>query len=308
MRFSCLLIINNSAEAGIFLRHYHLLPDWNPGFASASPMYTPLRHLAKKFASFEQWPGLEGFQRLLDEWPEPIQTLAGKPIKIVAQDGKPGSFEEHYAPRIYKTGELQTRTENWHDFFQYLTWFMFPKTKALINSIHLPYAQQRIETTQELGRRSAIENMLSLFDEGGAVIVSSDATLLQLIRAFKWKELFWQRRNELQEKLVCITFGHAMYEKGLAPYIGMTANCILIETDQSFFQQANTQQLQWLDNKLVELFRAGDVLTKPKDLQPFPILGMPGWDDNNNNEAYYDNRNYFRPGRNNKQQPACSEV
>ncbi len=236
-------------------------------------MYKPLLHLAKEFVSFEQWPGLEAYQGLLDEWPEPIQTLAGKPIRIVVQEGKPGSFEEHYAPRIYMTGELQTRAENWHDFFQYLTWFMFPKTKALINSIHLPYAQQRIESGVESGRRSPIENMLSLFDEGGAVIVSSDASLLQLIRDFKWKELFWKRRDELQNHLACITFGHAMYEKGLAPYTGMTANSILIKTDQSFFQQENMQQLQWLDNKLVDILRGGDVLKQPKDLQPFPILG-----------------------------------
>ena len=248
-------------------------------------MYAPLRHLAKHFAKSSQWPGLQDYQALLDAWPEPIRTRAGKPLRIVAQDGKPDSFEEHYAPRIYKTGELQTRCENWHDFFQLLTWFMFPETKAVINSLHLPYAQQRIETTHELGRRTPIENMLSLFDEGGVVIVSSDASLLQLVREFRWKELFWQRRDELEQKLACITFGHAMYEKGLAPYLGMTANAILIEADKTFFEQQLTAQLEWLDKQLAAIFRAGNVLTKPKDLHPFPILGMPGWDEANCAEA-----------------------
>jgi len=73
---------------------------------------------------------------------------------------------------------------------------MFPKTKAVINAIHIPAAQLRIENNVDLGRRSPIENMLSLFDEGGAVILCSDETLLQLIRDFKWKEFFWHRRNE----------------------------------------------------------------------------------------------------------------
>ena len=288
---------SNSAEAGLFLRHYHQLPGWEPEFASSSPMYAPLRHLAKHFAKFSQWPGLQDYQALLDARSEPVLTHAGMPLRIVGQDGKPGSFEEHYAPRIYNTGELQTRCENWHDFFQFLTWLMFPETKAVINSLHLPSARQRIETTQALGRRTPIENMLSLFDEGGVVIVSSDESLLQLIREFRWKELFWQRRGELERKLTCVTFGHAMYEKGLAPYLGMTANAVLIETDAGFFEQQSTAQLKGLDKQLAAIFRVGDVLTKPKDLQPFPILGMPGWDQANSTEAYYDNTHYFRLGR-----------
>ena len=178
---------------------------------------------------------------------------------------------------------------------------MFPKTKAVINSMHLPYAQQRIEITGELGSRSAVENMLSLFDEGGAVIVSSDASLLQLIREFKWKALFWQRRDELSQRLACFIFGHAMYEKGLAPYLGMTANAVLIEAEQSYFQKTNIEQLEWLDERLASIFGSGAVLTKPKDLQPFPVLGMPGWDANNDQEIYYDNSHYFRPGRKGKQ-------
>lgn len=270
-------------------------------------MYAPLRHLSEHFSAFEQWPGLDEYQSFLQSWPDAINTLTGKPLKIVAQDGSPGSFEEHYAPRIFKTGELQTRTENWHDFFQYLTWFMFPQTKAVINSIHLPYAQQRIEVTQQHGSRSPVENMLSLFDEGGAVIICSDRSLLQLVREFKWKELFWQRRDELDAKLACITFGHAMYEKGLAPYLGMTANTILIATDESFFLKGNVHQLQWLDEKLAAVFKAGDVLCKAKDLQPFPILGMPGWDANNSDENYYDNESYFRPGRKGKHQAVLVE-
>jgi len=144
-------------------------------------MYAPLRHLAAHFQSFDTWPTLADYQALLDVWPAPVQTLAGKALRIVAQDERPGRFEEHYAPRIYHSGELQTRCENWHDFLQFLSWLMFPATKAVINAAHLPHAKQRLEVTGELGRRSSLENMLSLFDEGGAVIVSSDETLLQLI-------------------------------------------------------------------------------------------------------------------------------
>lgn len=149
----------------------------------------------------------------------------------------------------------------------------------------------------DTGRRSQIENMLSLFDEGGTVIVSSDESLLQLIRDFQWKQLFWNRRDELAEKLQCITYGHAMYEKGLMPYVGMTANSILLVVDNGFFKQTLERRLDYIDSRLAEIFSDGTKYSKPKDLSPFPVLGLPGWDPDNKSEAYYDNTEYFRNGR-----------
>lgn len=272
-------------------------PQWTPDFFMQSPIYTPLLSWAEKFSQFERWPGLDDYQNLLEKNSQPILTKNGLPLKIVRQEGKPGHFTEHYAPRIFLSGEIQTRTENWHDFFQFLTWFMFPKTKAEINAIHIPAAQERIETKNDPGRRSPIENMLSLFDEGGAVILSSDETLLTLIREFKWKDLFWQRRQQLETDLKLVTFGHALYEKGLAPYVGMTANCILFHVPGDILQLPVLMQLDWIDTRLSELFNQGKLYQKPKDLSPFPLLGLPGWDINNEVESYYDNENYFRSGR-----------
>ena len=282
----------------MFSQKIDLNQKWDADFASFSPIFNPLLSWADDFSHFKKnWPELKDYQNILDSLAVPLRTLSGKRVKIVQQDGKPGHFNEHYAPRIYYTGEIQTRTENWHDFFQFLTWSMFPKAKAVINSIHVPAAQARIEKDTDLGRRSPVENMLSLFDEGGALILCSDDSLLQLIRDFNWKELFWHRRDELNSKLRLVTFGHALYEKGLSPYVGMTANCILFHVDDTLIKQTNQQQLDWIDSQLAGLFSDGTTYTKPKDLRPFPLLGLPGWDSNNASEEYYDNQHYFRPGR-----------
>ena len=282
----------------MFSKNIDSTQKWDATFTSFSPIFMPLQSWAEQFSVFKDgWPVLSDYQTVLDASLEPIKTLSGKTLKIVPQDGKPGHFHEHYAPRVYLSGEIQTRTENWHDFFQFLTWFMFPKTKAVINSIHVPSAQARIENNVDLGRRSPIENMLSLFDEGGAVILCSDESLLQLIRDFKWKELFWQRRDELSEKLKLVTFGHALYEKGLSPYIGMTANCILLPVEENLIQQTNKEQLDYIDTELAQLFAAGEPYKKPKDLSPFPLLGLPGWHQDNEDQSFYNNERYFRPGR-----------
>ena len=273
------------------------LVPWHGDFADASPLFDPIRPLVARYRDYAEWPGLADLQAGLDALPEPIRMYSGKALKIVPQDDKPHSFEQHYAPRIYLSGEIQTRTENWHDFFQYLTWFIFPKSKAVINAIHIPRARARIEAGGDIGRRSPMENMLSLFDEGGAVLVSSDESLLQLVRDFRWKELFWGRRDELAQSFDCVTFGHAMYEKALAPYLGMTANTILLHTAADYFTWPLAERLAWIDAELAALFTAGERYTQPRDLNPFPILGMPGWDAANAAEGYYDNTHYFRTGR-----------
>ena len=277
--------------------------QWDPLFSTRSPMFRTLDGFRSWYRTFvSEWPTLDDYQSLLAQQESPVMTRNGLPLRIVPQADKPGRFEQHYAPRIYLSGEIQTRTENWHDFFQLLTWIMFPRTKAMINETHIPLAQARIESGVELGRRSALENMLSLFDEGGALIISSDKKLLQMVRDFQWKPLFWQQRETLQEKLTCMVFGHAMYEKGLAPYIGMTANTILLHCGDDFFQLSNSQQLAWVDDALLAALSDRKQLSVPKDLSPFPVLGMPGWDADNGNESYYDNRHYFRPGRGGKMQ------
>lgn len=275
------------------------LPKWTADFTNISEMFEPLIPWAEQFRQFnEDWPALDDYQKLLDDLPNPILTHSGKILKIVKQDdGKPGHFREHYAPRIYLSGEIQTRSENWHDYFQFLSWLMFPETKAVINSIHLPATQSRLEQGQNSGARSKIENMLSLFDEGGAVILSNDESLLQLIRDFKWKELFWFRRAELKSKLKLVTFGHGLYEKGLKPYIGMTANCILLKDTENILGLPTSEQLIWFDKTLAHLIKEGKAYTKPRDLNPFPVLGLPGWHKNNEIESFYDNQQYFRPGR-----------
>jgi len=281
-------------------------PDWVPDFAQRSLLFEPLRAWAPAFVHYTRdWPGLEDYQRLLDAQPVPILTQCGHALKIVPQDRRPQRFEEHYAPRVYMTGELQTRSGNWHDFFQFLSWLMFPKTKAVINALHVPLAEARIAAASDSGRRSPLENMLSLFDEGGAVVIASDASLLQLIREFRWKELFWARREELARNLRCITLGHAVYEKALHPYIGMTANAILLDVDQALLELPMTALLPALDEHLAALFTAGTAYAQPKHLQPLPILGMPGWDQANACATYYDNVRYFRPGRG---QMACERV
>lgn len=271
---------------------------WNPGFLTSHPLFWPLLPFAHHFVeSHVEWPTLVDYQQYLESGVGQIVSGNNKLLRFVPQGGKPQRFAEGYEPRIYLQGEIQTRLHNWHDFFQVMVWRMFPKTKIVINELHYRAIKQRLDSNPNNHQRCPMENALTQFDECGAVIVSSDPELLELINRFEWKTLFWQHRNAVLAKLKCIVFGHAVYEKGLNPYVGITAHSVLLHLPAPLLEQSTTTLIAAIDEKLVEIFGNKQAITSPADFAPFPLLGMPGWDSENKHESYYDNTRYFRPGR-----------
>ncbi len=270
---------------------------WNPEFLTTHPLFWPLRPFAQAFVqSHSQWPGLNDYQQYLEAGVGEIVSGNKKPLHFVPQGGKPQSFEEGYEPRIYLQGEIQTRLHNWHDFFQVMVWRLFPKTKTVINEQHYHAIKQRLGNEPHNDQRSPLENALTQFDECGAVIVSSEPALLELIKTFQWKSLFWQHRDAVRQHLKCIVFGHAVYEKALHPYVGMTTHSVLLPVPAHLLSQSTATLMAAVDDLLLELFTA-NTIAAPADFAPFPLLGMPGWDPENEQEVYYDNTRYFRSGR-----------
>ena len=193
---------------------------WDPSFFLSSPLFDPLRPVLKVFKDLGEWPTLDDYRRAFRQ--------TGLAVVPVPQADRAERFEDHYEPRIYLKGELQTRLENWHDFFNALVWMRFPKTKSVLNELHYFSALQRGEKTN----RSQLENAITLFDECGAIVISERKDLLDMIRQHEWKKLFIDNRSRFDVDVKCIVFGHAMYEKALNPYIGMTTNTLLIESGE----------------------------------------------------------------------------
>jgi len=270
---------------------------WNPHVLASSPLFEPLHTFHTVLHKFQRWPEIDDYQQLLQATNTTILSGGGQPITFVPQGEKPRFFEEHYEPRIYLTGEVQTRTKNWHDFFQVLVWCIFPETKKILNKRHYLQVLQRQQASPSQTNRSPLENTMTLFDECGAIILSSDDHLLNMIRDHQWKTLFWENRNRLHQELHCLIFGHAIYEKAISPYIGMTAQALLVSVPQAQSLLPSTQRLAAADQLIAKQLDVGGNITHTKQLNPFPVLGMPGWKNENNNENFYENRSYFRPKR-----------
>jgi hypothetical protein len=235
-----------------------------------SPLFTAL------------WPGLEKFQHHKDlpTIAELNQQLGLENITLVPQSPKSADFSAGYEPRIYLKGEVQTREKSWHDFFNALVWQHFPQSKKIINQLQYQLQKQRFPDK----RRLPAENMLTLFDENGAIVISQNPELVELIKQHRWHELFWQRREEVKQQLQVFIFGHGLYEKALQPYIGITAQALLFVH----------KKLNSIDDLVAQFIAVKGVSAESAMLNPLPILGIPGWWPENENEIFYANKSYFR--------------
>jgi hypothetical protein len=271
------------------------VPEWNRDALLQSPLFVPLRPILADFVTGD-FPTLHDCNELLAACNRPITAQNGMAMRFVTQEVGKLSFEAQYEPRCYLKGEVQMRANNWHDLFNALVWLTFPKTKAIINARHYQVLMSGTELPANAGR-GAVRDVNTLLDESGVIVVYADIELGALVRDFRWKELFWQRREQMRAEMGFYLFGHGLYQKALQPYIGMTGQGLLLAVEQVFFSWPLVQQLTHLDSLLADYLAAPEHCRSTRDLSPVPLLGVPGWATENDCEAYYDNTAYFRPGR-----------
>lgn len=268
--------------------HSTIAPSaWNPEFCARSPMFEPLAEWAGRLRS-PHWPTLDELQSLVSEEPA-LRVHNWTPLAVVRQEksGAPG-----YEARAYLHGEVQVRTADWHDLLNVLAWRAFPRAKAALNRAHyaaLPEAAG--------GRRGARRDALTLLDESGVIVLSSDAALLDALRAFRWHELFWVQRERVRAAMRFVVLGHALYEKALFPYIGLTGHALLFGVDESLLAQPLAEQVAVADELAAARVADTAAPMHAAALAPLPVLGVPDWWPDNQQETFYANTRYFRTGR-----------
>lgn len=268
--------------------------EWNPAALLHSPLFTPLHPVLARLAS-AQFPSMRDFNTLLAACQPPLGVQLGHNLRFVPQESGRLGFEAQYEPRCYLSGEVQTRPDNWHDMFNALVWLTFPKAKAAVNTRHYQALTNKPDPGDS--QRGRVRDMATLLDESGVIVVSANAELAELLRTFQWKELFWQRREQVRTEMGFYIFGHGLYEKALQPYVGMTGQGLVLQVPADFFSSDRAVQLNYLDERVAEYVDDASHCRSSRELHPVPLLGVPGWDSGNVNAAYYDNTSYFRAGR-----------
>lgn len=268
--------------------------NWNAATLLQSPLFSPLQPVLARLET-QSFPNLHDFNSLMEGNQTSISVQPGHRLRFVPQESGRLGFESQYEPRCYLTGEVQTRQENWHDLFNALVWLTFPRAKAAINARHYQALQHAAVETGSM--RGKVRDMATLLDESGVIVVSANAGLIDLLCNFQWKELFWKNREKVSREMGFYIFGHGLYEKSLQPYVGMTGQGLVLQVENEFFSRSLPEQTKFLDESLADYLNNPLHCLSTRELNPVPLLGIPGWASENNHETYYDNTAYFRSGR-----------
>jgi len=203
-----------------------------------------------------------------------LRTASGQAVRFVP----PAPADPYYEIKVFETGCVQTRPDSLHDLFNALAWLAFPRTKARINAMHAA------QIPREGGKRGRLRDLLTILDEGGAV-VCAPPPLAALVRDFRWKELFWERREETLRSMKVHVLGHATLEQALEARQGITCKVIFAAGGADPDSHAEA----WL--------RALPPHATPRDMPPLPIFGYPGWLAASASADFYDDERHFRPRR-----------
>ena len=236
----------------------------------------------------DRWPTHEELTALADG----VVSSRGKALRFVAPREHTDRERRYYELHIADTGEVETRPENWHDLFNALAWITYPQAKSRINAQHAAILEEGGD--EEARNRGPGRDALTLFDEGGVIVASRSPSLLRHIVDFEWKELFWNRRAELDASMRFFAFGHALYEQALEPYIGMVAKTVFVPVDELFFMLPVEAQVAQADALVGAHFSNRAKFHSPKSMAPMPVLGVPGWHFAQQDEAFYDDPKHFR--------------
>jgi len=226
--------------------------------------------------------------------------------------------QAHWSGKAYEAwidqhGQVPTRLSGkgqWHDLFNALIWLRCPLSKAQLNRAHVKASRIDAEgSATQSGRRGPMRDKATLIDEQALIWLDHDPVLREALQRRDWSKLFLEERDRwsaLQHTRGLFVFGHALYEKFLAPYKALTAHVLILSpttASSAVKAQGKTARLDAQTGCDLSMHELDAVLAQRLSdwtdaqtlrLYPLPVLGVPGWHQDNACPAFYDDRHVFR--------------
>jgi len=270
---------------------------WERDALARSPWFAAVRCVLERLPA-ERFPGPDDLTSLARE--RGVVSGGGAPLAFLVPDAGPAMGARHYEERIFRAGEVATRPGSRHDLFNALAWLAFPRTKAALNRLH----HEELARRGDGPVRGTARDVATLFDEGGLVVACAAPALAGLLRGFRWKALFWERRAEVARSMRFLVCGHAILEHARSPHKGVTAKALVLEAPAELLD--DPALVASMDERAAGHFACAEALASTQTLQPLPVLGIPGWTPANDDPAFYDDESVFRPGRRGERKGARS--
>lgn len=263
-------------------------PPDSPADLARRTLYEPIAALLARCSGAEL-PNANALNALLHEAAPAARTAAGRSLRF---DPSPAATEG-YEVCIHDCGRIPTRPDDWHDFFNALSWCAWPRSKAALNAAHV--AEIAARRAAGLPGRGPRRDALTQFDECGMVVVSSDPSILQGLAGHAWQEVFVRRRASLPASTAFMLLGHASWDQLRKPFVGLCAKTLHRLVEPAWFSLATAARQRDTDSWLASHIEAGEVLSSPRTLYPLPLLGIPGVTPDSECDDYYRDERQFRP-------------
>lgn len=184
--------------------------------------------------------------------------------------------------RCVSTGSIPTRDLP-HDWYNGQVWLKFPQAKWQINARHIEDAENPL--IQSANGRSRLRDALTLFDESGALLLTTDSTLPCALIHHDWPALFVVQRANWQDRARVLIFGHGLLDAMHQPHQGLCAKAIPVLVPTLNLTPGDLQNI---------LVRAVAQIVDARNLSPLPVMGVPGWFDESAAPGFYDNKSVYR--------------
>ena len=263
--------------------------NWDPNFYSRSTAFEGLS-VPIDYLTGTDFPGLASMS--FQAAKAGVTNFSGYPLVFVAQPPKgrrrkvASALVPGYEARISQFGEVQTRLQNWHDFFNHLVWLNFPKSKAThMQKQHL----QRTRTDDvaltawRSGRRTKEQDALALFDEGGVLLVC-DASIYEAVVS-KLKAMRFDQCNgniSFSEigPVYFRVFGHAIFEEFIHrskdAVVDIGALTIVVPVDLRHDQGPSNRMI---DESLSQILASEETLVTPSNYSTVSVGTVFPWKD-----------------------------
>jgi hypothetical protein len=154
---------------------------WQRGLFERSPLLSDYRELAGPLLHREQWPSLADYTALAERErraraPE-LAPVSFSPPRLRARRARGGvaiELCELYDGRV-AAGEVPCLSQSYHDLCNALVWAAFPRLKRVLHARQFQALQRWVPpgALRLPNRRSREQDALTLFDEGGSVVLAS---------------------------------------------------------------------------------------------------------------------------------------
>ena len=232
--------------------------------ALASPLFDPLRPLLEALPA-GRLPSLAELNELHATLGHPAR-IGDRPLRFVPS-GRLKLKARDYERAIFEQAQLVTRADNLHDLFNALCWMAFPHTKAALNRGHLAHF-----ANDPPGGRCVARDVLTLFDEGGAIVACSTPELEMRVRQREWEQLAAAAQHgTLRQAMRVLLVGHAVYEKLLDPFEGIVARALFVPLDRAVVAHPLETAQSQLDQAAAALLDSCELLHGTEHIPPLPL-------------------------------------